>query len=400
MTKKLLYIHIASIQPSKSGGLNTTLLQVFSMCTAFAKAGYKVTLAMQKNYGFEINLEDFINNTFKSGIDFEIKTWDQKSKNLFINRFLVKRSIVQIVKRNCPDMIFSRDSYILNALTKLNTPLIYESHNSRLHTRHAILHKFLEKRLLHVTRSPSFKCLFSISEALSKYWEQKGVPQSKLFAWHDGFKASHFKNHIDKDTAKSKLNIPIDKTIVTYTGGLYPNRDIENIIYLAKEFPDVHFLVIGGPEKNRQHFQEMSQEKSVSNINFIGFIKHNLIPYYLYASDILLALWSSKVSTINYCSPLKIFEYMASGRTIVAHDFPTIREVLENEKDSILCEPDNFDSLKSALSKALIEQNTSNYGKIARDKAFKLYSWDNRVTKLLEFIQNQNEVSYRGLKEV
>ena len=80
---------------------------------------------------------------------------------------------------------------------------------------------------------------------------------------------------------------------------------------------------------------------------------------------------------------------MATGRTIVAHDFPTIREVLENGKDSILCEPDNFDSLKSALSKALIEQNTLNYGKIARDKAFKLYSWDNRVTKLLEFMQNQ-----------
>ena len=79
---------------------------------------------------------------------------------------------------------------------------------------------------------------------------------------------------------------------------------------------------------------------------------------------------------------------MAACRTIVAHDFPTIREVLENEKDSILCEPDNFDSLKSSLSKALIEKDTNNYGEIAREKAFKLYSWDNRVMKLLKFMQN------------
>ena len=380
---------MASVQPSKSGGLNTTLLQVFSMCNAFVLAGYKVTLAMQKNNGFKNNAEEFINNTFKDGIDFEITTWNQKCKKLFINRVMVKPSIIDIVKQNKPDIIFTRDVFILDALTKFNVPLIYESHNSRLNTRHAILHKFLEKRLLRVTRSPNFKCLFSISEALSKYWGQKGVPQRKLFAWHDGFDASLFKNHIDKSAAKSKLNLSTDKTIVTYTGGLYPNRDIENIVYLAKEFPDVYFLVIGGPEKNRQHFQRLSQEKSVFNINFMGFVEHNLIPQYLYASDILLALWSSKVPTINYCSPLKIFEYMAAGRTIVAHDFPTIREVLENEKDSILCEPDNFESLKSALSKALIEQNTSNYGKIARDKAFKLYSWDNRVTKLLEFMQNQ-----------
>ena len=80
---------------------------------------------------------------------------------------------------------------------------------------------------------------------------------------------------------------------------------------------------------------------------------------------------------------------MAAGRTIVAHDFPTIREVLENEKDSILCEPDNFDSLKLSLIKALAEKDTNNYGKMAREKAFKLYSWDNRVRELLEFMQNQ-----------
>ena len=389
MTKKLFYIHVASVQPSKSGGLNTTLLQVFSMCTAFVNAGYKVTLAMQRNEGFEFNLKEFINNTFKDGIDFEITTWNQKSRNIFLNRFMVKSSIVKIAKQKNPDIIFSRDSFILNSLTKFNIPLIFESHNSKLHTRHNILHKYLEKRLLRVTRSPNFKCLFSISEALSKYWEHKGVSQSKLFSWHDGFDLSLFEKHIDKNDAKSKLNFPKNKKIVTYTGGLYPDRDIENIIYLAREFPDVIFLVIGGPEKHRQNFEKMSQEESVLNINFMGYVGHNLIPSYLYASDILLALWSSKVPTINYCSPLKIFEYMAAGRTIVAHGFPTIREVLENEKDSILCEPDNFDSLKSSLNKALIMQNTSNYGEIARDKAFKLYSWDNRVKKLLEFMKNK-----------
>ncbi|MBN1186841.1 MAG: glycosyltransferase, partial [Bacteroidales bacterium] len=320
--KKLLYIHMSSVQPSQSGGLNTTLLQVFSMCNAFVSAGYKVTLAMQENDDFENSAEKFIKNSFKSGIDFEVRTWSQKCKKLFINRVMVKRSIIQIVTQNKPGMIFTRDAYILNALTKFNVPLIFESHNARLHTRHTILHRFLEKRLLHVARSPNFQCLFSISEALSKYWLQKGIPREKLFAWHDGFESSLFNDHIDKNAAKSKLNLSLDKTIVTYTGGLYPNRDIENIVHLAKEFPDVHFLVIGGPERNRQHFQRLSQEESVSNINFMGFVEHNLIPQYLYASDILLALWSSKVPTINYCSPLKIFEYMAAGRTIVAHDFP------------------------------------------------------------------------------
>ncbi len=388
MTKKLFYVHMASVQPSKSGGLNTTLIQVFSMCNAFVKAGYNVTLAMQKNKGFEKNSKNFINNSFKDGIDFQIETWNQMSTNLFLNRIIVKSKIIKIVKEAKPDIIFSRDSYILNALTKLNIPIIYESHNSKLHTGQKILNKFLEKRLLSASNSKNLICFFSISEALSKYWGQKGIPQKKLFSWHDGFNSSLFKKYIKKNTARSKLNLPINKKIITYTGGLYPNRDIENIIYLAKEFPDVIFLVIGGPENNRRNFEKLSLKENVKNINFVGFIEHTMIPHYLYASDVLLALWSSKVPTINYCSPLKIFEYMAAGRTIIAHGFPTIREVLNNEFDSFLCEPDNFDSLKSTLRKVL-ENNNSAYGKMARAKAFKQYSWDKRVFELIKFIQNK-----------
>ena len=71
---------MASVQPSKSGGLNTTLIQVFSMCTAFVESGYKVTLAMQNNNGFKHNLKEFIKNTFCDGIAFEIITWKKSLK--------------------------------------------------------------------------------------------------------------------------------------------------------------------------------------------------------------------------------------------------------------------------------------------------------------------------------
>ena len=88
---------MSSVQPLESGGLNTTLLQVFSMCKAFVSAGYKVTLAMQKNNGFNNNIEAFISRTFEGGIDFDITTWDQKCKNLFVNRVMAKGSIIQIM---------------------------------------------------------------------------------------------------------------------------------------------------------------------------------------------------------------------------------------------------------------------------------------------------------------
>jgi glycosyltransferase involved in cell wall biosynthesis len=388
--KKLLYIHVQGIQDSKSGGLNSTLLQVFSMCNAFVSAGYSVTLLMEKNSDFKNNLNQFINNTFKAGIAFDIKTWNKKHKNKFFNRLLVRRSIIRLVEQNKSNIIFTRDAFMIKDLVKFATPVVFESHNAKLHTRYDLIHNFFEKRLLRSAGSPNFKCLFSISEALSNYWEQRGVPKHKLFAWHDGFESCLFQKNIDKNSARNALNLQSDKIIVTYTGGLYPDREIDNIIYLARQFPRAYFLIIGGPEKNRQFYKQLAQEKSVSNINFVGFIEHNLIPHYLFASDILLALWSTKVPTINYCSPLKIFEYMAAGRTIVAHDFPTIREVLEKNVDAIFCTPGDFESLESALGSALKKTGGSsgrpNYGENARKKAFELYSWDTRVGKLLEFL--------------
>jgi glycosyltransferase involved in cell wall biosynthesis len=77
---------------------------------------------------------------------------------------------------------------------------------------------------------------------------------------------------------------------------------------------------------------------------------------------------------------------MAAGKIILAHDFPTIREVLDDNVDSILCAPDDFMSLKSKLDIALIKLQSSNFGEISRKKAFELFTWNSRVNHLNAFI--------------
>lgn len=388
MKNKLLYIHTQSIQPINSGGLNTTLLQVFSMCNSFARAGLEVTLAIERSGNFDRKLDIFIKRSFDKEVLFNIETWKQKTKNRMLNRIFIRSEIKNIVKKFHSDIIFTRDPYILNILIKVDSKIIYESHNARLHTKYDIIHNFLKNRVIKLSKYPNFKCLFSISESLSKFWYKEGVPKEKLFSWHDGFDHSLFNNYFDKTEQRKKLNLPLDKNIATYTGGLYKDRKIEDIILLAKEHPETYFLIIGGPKKQKKYYQNIAKNNSVSNINFIGFVDHNLIPKYLFASDILLALWSSKVPTIKYCSPLKLFEYMASGRLILAHSFPTIKEVLTDDVDAIFCKPDSIESLKTNFGFALSKIEDSSYGKAARKKAFNLYTWDMRASQLINFIDN------------
>ena len=383
--EKLLYIHNNFI--AKKGSLNTTLLQIFSMCNSFSKAGFDVILAMEGNDStFRTDIDCFAEDSFKHKLFFRTIHWNRKSRKNLLNRLLIIPQIKVLLDKEKPDLVFTREPIFLRTILKKSFLVIYESHNGKLHNRSLLAHLFILNEIKQASKNKNFLCLFSISQALLNFWKNKGVPEIKLFAWHDGFDADLFENILSKKTARENLGLLQNKNIIVYAGGLYPDREIENILKLAKNNPELLFIIIGGPDKNKILFEMNASRGLITNIQFTGLIPHIKIPEYLYAADILLALWSKKVPTINYCSPLKLFEYMASGRLILTHRFPTISEVLEDNIDAIFCEPDDFHSLKTKLGEALLKYRNKDYGDSARRKAFELYSWDTRVKKLLEFI--------------
>ena len=178
------------------------------------------------------------------------------------------------------------------------------------------------------------------------------------------------------------MGLPINKKVFIYTGSLYPDREVENILLLAKQLPQHFFCIVGGPDKNKDYYVNLSSKMKLDNIKFTGHISHSLVPKYLKSADVLLALWSNKVPTINYCSPLKIFEYMASGTTIVAHNFPTIQEVLQHKINAFLVRYGDMDDLVKQSEIALLENSC---GKLAREHA-KKFTWDVRVKKIMDAI--------------
>jgi len=97
---------------------------------------------------------------------------------------------------------------------------------------------------------------------------------------------------------------------------------------------------------------------------------------------VLLMIWSRKVRTIHICSPLKMFEYMAAGRVIVGHDFPVIREVLD-EDTAYLADPDSPVDLHARLNAALDEPFPSARASRARKKVLKDYTWEQRARSIL-----------------
>ena len=142
--------------------------------------------------------------------------------------------------------------------------------------------------------------------------------------------------------ARHQLSLPAGLT-VGFTGHIYPGRGADLLFELAKQMPLVNFLWVGGTPELVDFWRGKLTDAKMTNVTMTGFVKHEMIPLYQAASDILLMPYSRSISASSgqdiaeVINPMKMFEYMASGRAIVSADLPSIREVL-NEGNAVLVE--------------------------------------------------------------
>lgn len=356
------------------------------MCNAFEKVGIHVDLYLPESKGVDKNSVSFFKKKFGIEPLFELNFYQTRYKNSKLNKYFSQKQIKNILDKSNAEFVFLRRHNYLKAALKSNKQVIFESHNNLLHNRKKLIEKFFKYNLLRNAKHNNFKLFISISENLKKYWIEQNIPEEKSIALHDGFDKQMFNCQLSMTKVRDMLSLPREKKIITYCGSLYPDRGIENIIQLASKLPNVYFCVIGGTARQKEHYDNILKSNNMSNVHFVGSIPHSKVALYLNASDVLLALWSDSVPTINYCSPLKIFEYMASGKTIVAHDFVTIKEVLTHNYSALLADHQSFDDLYDKVNDALT-LDTGQLGSNARNEAFLKYSWEIRAKSIMDRLE-------------
>jgi glycosyltransferase involved in cell wall biosynthesis len=151
--------------------------------------------------------------------------------------------------------------------------------------------------------------------------------------------------------ARRQLNL-MEGLTVGFTGHIYPGRGADLLFELAKQMPQVNFLWVGGTPELVDFWRGKLTEARITNVTMTGFVKHEVIPLYQAAADVLLMPYSRSISASSgqdiaeVINPMKMFEYMASGRAIISADLSSIREVL-NEGNAVLCEAGDWESVIS-----------------------------------------------------
>jgi len=107
-----------------------------------------------------------------------------------------------------------------------------------------------------------------------------------------------------------------------------------------------------------------------------------LVADLLSQADVLILPNTASAISTRFTSPLKLFEYMAAGRPIVASDLPSIREILRDGENALLVEPGNASALAAAIQRILADPElAAALARAALDQV-PAYSWERRAQRL------------------
>jgi len=366
-----------SVIPSRTANS----IHVMKMCEAFAKNGHSVILLAPHRPEL---YEKHVKNDFEFyGVKevFEIRKlwWPAFKRGGHIYAFLCG---IEVLKAR-PAIVYGRYLYGLWWATLFGHRAIYELHAPFECKRR--LGRFFFK---HLVASRKVQHIVVISEALRSIVEEEIERKKTIIVAHDGADIFNGDGCPSFPLELSSHSKPRKKLKIGYIGHLYPGRGIDIIIELARRITDAEFYIVGGTPQDIAHWQ---RKTSLRNAHFLGFIAPAHVHRYCEELDALLMPYQRAVrvhggggDTGKWMSPLKMFEYMASGKAIIASDLPVLREVLEDEHNCLLVAPDDIEQWRGALLRLMKDSELrQRLGKQARDDLKKNYTWEARARRVL-----------------
>ena len=231
----------------------------------------------------------------------------------------------------------------------------------------------------------------TITQALADEVDRSELGKPILTA-PDGAAESFFTAQADPGL-REQIGLPEQSPAVMYAGGLYwAWKGAADLIEAVARLPEElnAWLVVVGDSPEPSHLDRLKGQAEAAGLNriiFTGFRPPAEIPALLQAADVLALPNSAKTEiSRRYTSPLKLFEYLASGKPVVASDLPSLREVLVDRANAVLAPADDPAGLARSIETVLADSDlAARLGRSGRRTAEK-YTWLERASRIRAFI--------------
>ena len=216
--------------------------------------------------------------------------------------------------------------------------------------------------------------------------------KDKITVAPDGVDLARFQSVLNQREARRILNLPIDSPIAGYVGSLAKDKGADTIARLAARMPDTHFVIVGDRGGDLNAIRQTAAASGNHNLTTPGNVDNAEVPMWLSACDILLLPNKLVPGYHNvhglWTSPLKMFEYMAAEKPIIASDLPVLREVLD-EDTAILVPPDDLAAWTAAITELVNSPlRATALASAARRRVETKYTWRARVRRCLHGLES------------
>jgi glycosyltransferase involved in cell wall biosynthesis len=363
-------------------------IQTMETCYALAERGHEVTLAVRPDthspprdpfeyYGLAPNARLRIERAPVSG--------PAAARRFGYLAFALGRAL----GRARADVIMTRDLGVASALLRLprgaRAPLVYESHGYAPEIAAAL------PELVATAKAPSSGKLKRLTSREAHVWQAAdGYVTITVGLAGDLTKRLGKRKHLAviPDGVRLRGAIDVDVppgNVVAYAGHLYAWKGVDILLEALARVPAATGLIVGGHavEPDLARTKARATQLGLGHrVTFTGLVDPARVPDLLRQAAVLVLPNQASAISTRSTSPLKLFEYMAAGRAIVASNLPSIREILHDGVDALLVPPGDPGALADAIGRLLDDSELARRLAAAAAGAVPQYAWNQRAERL------------------
>ena len=377
---KILYIANARIPTEKAHGLT-----IAKSCEAFAQSDAEVTLVVPRR---ATHIAGDVFSAYDVKPVFNVRRlctidafrWSDGRLAFFIQLATFYVSVfVFMLFHSRSEIVYTREAPLC-ALAFLGFSVFYECHHL---PKRKVIFFWLARRA---------RGIIVISHALERAFLGVEFSPERILVAPSGVDLAIFEKRVPQEDARHTLDLSPRVPIAVYTGNFTTfgeDKGISDIITALSYVLDVTFFAIGGSDADITRYAKEAQSLEVSDrVILRGRAPQATLALAQQAADILLMPFPDTPHYRHHMSPVKMFEYMASGRPIIASDLPTIREVLD-DSTAMIVPPGDPSAIAEAIKKLQADHTlASHLAAHAHTKVSKHYTWNKRADTIISFIKN------------
>ena len=279
---------------------------------------------------------------------------------------------------------YTRDLVIAFWMARLGQPTIFEAHSIPARARLWLLRG--------LSRSSSLLRVVALTSFLGERLTKLGISREKITIAPDAVDPDDFANLPSPVLCRKRLGLPADSFFLGYVGRFQTmgrEKGIPDLIRALAYFDNgdaPHLLCVGWPLNAVPDYLEVASQQGISEnlLTFIDYVPKRKVPYWVRSCNVVVIPFPAEQHYAYYASPLKLFEYMASGVPIIASRLPSLEEILVHEHNALLVEPNNPEMLAGAVRRLRADPEFALQLAEHARREVASHTWRSRAVKILD----------------